>query len=116
MAATGSQNGANLAPTWSKMEPKWVKISKKIGSKKQRNKKEGGTPQGRSIFAEKVANMAPSWLPKSIKNQLKIDAKIDQKFDASWDRFLVGFWRILEGKMEPSWHQNRSKINANCEV
>ena len=29
---------------------------------------------------------------------------------------MVGFWRILEGKMEPSWHQNRSKIDANCEV
>ena len=28
---------------------------------------------------------------------------------------MVGFWRILEGKMEPSWHQNRSKIDANSE-
>ena len=45
MAAKWSQNGANLAPKWSKMEPKWVNISKKIGSKKQRNKKEGGTSQ-----------------------------------------------------------------------
>ena len=26
------------------------------------------------------------------------------------------FWWIWEGKMEPSWHQNRSKIDANCEM
>ena len=45
----------------------------------------------------------------------KIDAKIDQKFDASWDRFSEGFWWIWGGKMEPSWHQKRSKIDANCE-
>ena len=60
--------------------------------------------------------MAPSWLPKSIKNRFKIDAKIDRFFDASWGRFLRGFWWILGSKMEPSWHQNRSKIDANCEV
>ena len=50
--------------------------------------------------------MAPSWLPKSIKNQSKIDVKIDQKIEASWNPFLKGFWRILGSKMEPSWYQN----------
>ena len=44
-----------------------------------------------------------------------IDAKIDQKFDASWDRFLGGFGRILEAKMEPCWHPNQSTIDATCE-
>ena len=68
----------------------------KIGSKKEHNKKRGGTPQRTFILAEKVANMAPSWAPKSIK----IDKKSMQKsivfFDASWDRFLKnfgGFWK-----------------------
>ena len=65
--------------------PLGPKIRKKIISKKQRNKKQGGVSQRPPFGAEKVANMAPSWVPKSIKNQLKIDAKIDQKFDASWD-------------------------------
>ena len=39
-------------------------------------------------WEENVANMAPSWLPKSSQHRLKIDAKINQKFDASWDQFL----------------------------
>ena len=41
----------------------------------------------------KVANMAPTWLPKRSQNQLKIDPKIDQFFSASWNRFLEGFCR-----------------------
>ena len=35
--------------------------------------------------------------------------------DACQDRFLMGFGRILEGKMEASWQQNRRKIDANFE-
>ena len=50
--------------------------------------------------------MAPSWAPKSSPNREKIDAKIDQKIDACQDRFLMGFWWILGGKMEASWHQD----------
>ena len=42
--------------------------------------------------------MAPSWLPKSKQNQRKNNAKIDRKIDASWNRFLEGFWWILEAK------------------
>ena len=57
----------------------------------------------------KVANMAPTWLPKQSPKREKNDAKIDQNFDASWGRFLERFWWILGGKMEPSWHQKRTK-------
>ena len=59
--------------------------------------------------------MAPSWPPNSNKHRLKIDAKIYQKFDASWNRCLQKLGRILEAKMEPCWHPNRSKIYATCE-
>ena len=59
--------------------------------------------------------MAPTWPANSNKDRLKIDAKIDQTFDVSWDRFLEGFGRILEAKMEPCWHQNRLRIDATCE-
>ena len=61
-------------------------------------------------------NMAPSWVPRWSQNGEKIDAKIDQKIDAFQDRFLKRFWRICGGKMEASWHQNRSKIDACCET
>ena len=67
------------------------------------------------VLKEKVANMAPSWPPKSKENRRKIDAKIDRKIDASWDRFLEGFWWIFGGKMEACWHQNQSKIYPNFE-
>ena len=50
----------------------------------------------------KVANMAPTWPPKRSQNQLKIDPKIDQFFSASWNRFLEGFWWILDAKMKQS--------------
>ena len=61
-------------------------------------------------------NMAPSWVPRWSQNGEKNDAKIDQKIDAFQDRFLKRFWRIFGRKMEASWHQNRSKIDACCET
>ena len=48
----------------------------------------------------KVANMAPTWLPKRNLNQLKIDPKIDQFFSGSWNRFLEGFCWIFDAKMK----------------
>ena len=61
------------------------------------------------------ANMVPTWLPKWSQNGSKIDLKIDQIFDASWNRFLKGFWWILGGKLEPSWHQHRVKNRCYLE-
>ena len=61
------------------------------------------------LGSKKVANMAPTWSPKRSQNREKIEAKIDQNFDGSWGRIFEGFWWIWEGKMEPSWHQNRTK-------
>ena len=60
--------------------------------------------------------MAPSWVPKSSPNREKIDAKIDQKIDPFQDRFLKRFCWILGRKMEASWHQYRSNIDACCET
>ena len=131
-SAQRAQHSIKMVPRWSqkppkssqdgprgpKMEPKWrqdgVRMAKNQ-KKHQRNNKMGPLNSCPAILAEKVANMAPTWIPKWSQDGQKIDAKIDQKFDASWDRFLGGFWWILEGKMEPSWHQNRSKIDANGE-
>ena len=60
--------------------------------------------------SKRVANMVPTWSPKRSQNGEKIEAKIDQNFDASWGRIFEGFWWIWEGKMEPSWDQNRPQI------
>ena len=54
------------------------------------------------LWPRKVANMAPTWPPKRSQNQLKIDTKIDQFFSASWNRFLEGFWWILDAKIKQS--------------
>ena len=51
---------------------------------------------------EKPPNMAPTWLRK-------IDTKVDQNYDGFRDRVLKRFWWIFDAKMEPSWHQHRSK-------
>ena len=51
------------------------------------------------------SNLAPKTEPKSRKNR----SKNRSKFDGSWGRIFEGFWWIWEGKMEPSWHQNRIK-------
>ena len=61
------------------------------------------------LGSKKVANMAPTWSPKRSQNREKIEAKIDQNFDVSWGRIFERFWRIWEGKMEPSWHRNRAQ-------
>ena len=63
---------------------------------------------------------SPSWAAfgrlGAILSRLEIDVKNDQKIDAFQDRFLKRFWWILGRKMEASWHQNRSKIDACCET
>ena len=71
--------------------------------------------QRRHVLSEKVANMAPRWLPKSKQHRRKIDAKIDRKSDASWNLFLEGFWWMFGGKLEACWHPNRANIDPNFE-
>ena len=61
------------------------------------------------LASKKMANMAPTWSPKRSQNREKIEAKIDQNLDGSWGRIFEGFWWIWEGKMEPSWDQNRAR-------
>ena len=103
-----------MAPKWSlgpsKTEPKWgpggVGKAKKSQQKREMRKSTGGVDPRPLIFSEKVAKMAPTWLPKWSQNGPKIDAKIDQNFDGFRDRFLEGFWWILGAKMEPSWGKN----------
>ena len=84
MTAKAKQNKANLTPKFNQKHSKSTAgvgtpldrpmgypppFRKKMSLKKQHNKKRAGFPQGRFILAEKVANMAPSWAPKSIKNR-----------------------------------------------
>ena len=42
-------------------------------------------------WAEKVANMAPTWLPKRSQDGPKIHQNFDHFLDASWDRFFDDF-------------------------
>ena len=67
------------------------------------------------LEGKKVANMAPTWLPKRSQNPSKIEAKIDQFFNASWDRIFEGCWWILEAKWSQVGTQMASKIDPNFE-
>ena len=71
--------------------------------------------RSRRVFREKVANMVPSWLPKSSQNQRQNNAKINRKSDASWNRLLERIWWIFGGKIQACWHQHRTKIYPNFE-
>ena len=73
-----------------------------------------GSPLGR-LERKKVANMAPSWLPKRSPNPLKIEVKIDQFFNASWGRIFEGCCWILEAKWSQVGTQMASKIDPNFE-
>ena len=73
-----------------------------------------GASWGR-LGSKKVANMAPTWLPKWSQDDPKIHQNLDHFLDASWDRFFYDFWSIFSSKMEASWDQNRSKIDVNFE-
>ena len=89
-------------------------------------KKEGCTPTFGASWGHLGAVLGASWgrlgawiavLGRlgALLSRLKIDVKIDQKINAFQDRFLMRFWWILEGKMEPSWLQNRFKIDVDFE-
>ena len=71
------------------MEPKWhqkgVRMAKEAELKRQRNTEEGGLSSRLPHFSRKMANMAPTWLPKWSQNCFKIWPKIDQHIDGSWD-------------------------------
>ena len=77
---------ASLEASWTVLEASWRGLGGLLGG----------------LGPRKVANMAPTWPPKRSQNQLKIDPKIDQFFNASWNRFLEGFWWILDAKMRQS--------------
>ena len=106
---------ARTVPNRAQRAPRGGQDAQKTEKKDRSNIKLPCVNSRRRILSEKVANMAPSWPPKSKQNRRKIDAKIDRKIDASWDRFLEGFWWIFGSKMGACWHQNRTKIDANFE-
>ena len=126
-SAKKAQHSANLAPKWvqsfpksspdgaqrrqngAKMAPRWGQDGEKIKEKHQRNKEEGCLFSPPPPGAEKVANIAPTWVPSCSQDASKIDAKMHHFFDASWNRFLGGFWWILGTKIQPSWYQNGIK-------
>ena len=59
-----SQDGAQRPQNGAKMKPRWGQDGEKIKKKCQHNKKVGGDNSAPPpFFSEKVANMAPTWLP-----------------------------------------------------
>ena len=106
---------ARTLPNRAQRAPRRGQDAPKIEKEDRPNINHSRRIRGRRVLSEKVANMAPSWVPKSKENRRKNDAKIDRKNDASRNRFLEGFWWIFGGKMELCWHQNRAKIDANFE-
>ena len=108
MEARTLPNRAQRAPTRGQDAPKTEKEDRPNINHPRRIR-------GRRVLSEKVANMAPSWPPKSKQHRRKIDANIDRKRYASWDRFLEDFLWIFGGKMETCWHQNLTQIDTNFE-
>ena len=106
---------ARTLPNQAQRAPRGGQDAQKTEKKDRPNINHPRLVRGTRVLSEKVANMAPSWPPKSKQNRRKIDAKIDRKNDASWNRFLEGFWWIFGSKMEACWHQHPTKIDANFE-
>ena len=64
----GAKNLENRAPTpqnRAQKAPREGQADQKTAKEHRPNKKEGIAPQRTHILKEKVANMAPSWPPKS---------------------------------------------------
>ena len=116
-----------------KNQPKIIRKSLLERSRRSLRAKTQKNPKKSEILASLGTVLDPSWRPLdavlalgspswavlgrlgALLSPLKSDVKIDQKKDAFQDRFLHQCWWILGRKMEPSWHQHRSKIVANCE-
>ena len=60
-------------------------------------------------------NLRPKRAPSCSQNVIKFDAKIDRNIDGFGNRFVKGFWSILEGKMEARWNQHGIKIRSYLE-
>ena len=106
---------ARTLPNRAQRAPRGGQDAQKTPKKDRSNIKLHSVKFPRRILSEKVANMAPSWPPKSKQHRRKIDANIDRKSYASWDRFLEDFLWIFGGKMETCWHQNLTQIDTNFE-
>ena len=99
----GSENLQNRAPTHqnrAQKAPREGQDDQKNEKENRPNKNEGIAPHRTPILKENVANMAPSWPPKSRPNPLKNDANIDQNIDAFQDEALKRLWWILGEKKE----------------
>ena len=73
---TEHQNGSNMEPKWSQLGTKTEQNGTKMGQHFEKNRFKKATQQKKGRlstallhFGRKSANMAPSWLPKSIKNR-----------------------------------------------
>ena len=116
--STNLQNGGQKFP---ESRPKLSKLVAQVApgrSQDDQKIKNNIGPEAiiRSSHFEGKCGQDGSKLPPQIEAKSKKNhPKIDQKIDASWDQFLEGFWWTLGSKMEPSWHQNPSKIGISCE-
>ena len=112
LAPKWQQNGAKMEPTWHQNGAKWSQngstFRKKSIKKSNATKKRAdshslppGFPQGPPFWAEKAANMAPSWAPKSIKNRSFFWCLLG----SIHGRNLADFWSQNEAKLRPKWHR-----------
>ena len=71
------QMEARTLPNRAQRAPRGSQDVQKTEKEDRPNKNHPRLIRARRVLSEKVANMAPSWLPKSKENRWKNDAKID---------------------------------------
>ena len=118
MGQKSTQNRSKIGSRGQVWVQKRERRERKFNQKSPSNIKTGRTPQGRSIFAKNVANMAATWHPKSSQNRKKSILKSTTCLRSflsilikSWLHFgsiLAPFW-LQAGpswpKLTPSWPQ-----------
>ena len=122
IAPTGCNNGAKnlqnrgqVGPRGAKMEPKWGQDGAKTAEKSKNNK--DPTKNRRAFYS--AAFFWPkkwtTWLEPGCQDAAKIDEKWGRKSIKFSLLFGIEFWWIFGGKMEESWHLDRSKIDVHFE-
>ena len=104
---------ARTFPNRAQNAPRGGQDAQKAHQNNRPNKNHPRRIQRCRVLSEKVANMAPSWIPKSKQNRRKTDVKINQKTT----HVGIDFWKDFDGFLSKNERMLARKLTKNrCQL
>ena len=113
------QKGARWLENEPKMAPGWSKMTSIIAPRGFKSKIKKQVPNLSVKRSDHLdisgPNLGPKWSQNPSKIELFRRPKNKSNIRGSWDRFLIDFWTILGGLLEPCWRRNGAQDGSYLE-